>query len=128
MANFAKIGLDNKVIQVVYIDNMDTMDRNGDEIEAIGVAYLKRHFGHETWVQTSFNTIGNTHLKGKAPFRGNYAQEGGTFDSDRNIFIPPVIYPSWVLNESFLWEPPVPKPDDNLKYSWNEETTSWVEV
>jgi hypothetical protein len=128
MANFAKIGLDNQVTQVIYIDNIDAMNRNGEEVEAIGVAYLKKHFGHETWVQTSFNTFGNQHLAGKAPFRGNYAQVGGTYDTVKEVFIPPVIFPSWILNDNYLWEPPYPKPNDGLKYRWDEPTTSWVAV
>ena len=34
-----------------------------------------------------------------------------------------------VLDENTcLWNPPTPAPNDGKMYSWNEETTSWVEV
>jgi len=35
-------------------------------------------------------------------------------------------YPSWTWDSSKgIWEPPVEKPDDDLKYYWNEETLTW---
>jgi len=33
--------------------------------------------------------------------------------------------PSWTLNENLMWVAPVPVPDENLPYLWNEETLSW---
>ena len=45
---------------------------------------------------------------------------------DRDAFIPPKPFDSWVLNEtSCLWEAPVAYPDDGQQYTWNEETTNW---
>lgn len=39
------------------------------------------------------------------------------------------IYPSWVFCEPCCcYEPPIPMPDDNKKYRWDEPTISWVEV
>lgn len=36
-------------------------------------------------------------------------------------------YPSWVGNEETMtWTAPVPYPDDNQFYRWDEPTTSWV--
>jgi hypothetical protein len=36
-------------------------------------------------------------------------------------------FASWTLDEAtLLWSAPTPKPDDGLKYRWNEETLSWV--
>ena len=38
-------------------------------------------------------------------------------------------YASWVFNEETCsFDPPTPYPDDGNSYSWDEETTSWVEV
>lgn len=82
-----------------------------------------------TWVQTSYNTHGGQHTLGNTPLRKNYAGIGYTYDSTRDAFYTPQPYPSWTLNETTcLWEPPVSRPSDNKLYTWNEDTTSWVEV
>jgi hypothetical protein len=60
-------------------------------------------------------------------FRKNYGGVGSTYDAQRDAFIPPKPYPSWILNENTcLWEPPVPIPTDDQRYKWDEPTTSWV--
>lgn len=49
-----------------------------------------------------------------------------TYDKSRDAFIPPKLYPSWVLNEdTCLWDAPVAMPDDGQRYIWNEENTNW---
>ena len=59
-------------------------------------------------------------------FRKNYAGVGFTYDETRDAFIPPQPYPSWTLNElSCLWESPIPYPNDEQIYNWNEETQTW---
>ena len=71
-----------------------------------------------TWVQTSYNTRGGKH----------YDQDGNgyTFDSDKDAFYSPKLYPSWTLNDATCqWEPPVAYPSDGERYEWNEETTAW---
>ena len=58
--------------------------------------------------------------------RKNYAGIGFSYDSTRDAFIPPQLYPSWTLNEdTCLWECPVAYPDDGNMYNWNEETQTW---
>ena len=60
-------------------------------------------------------------------FRKNYAGIGYTYDDQRDAFIPPQPFPSWVLNEeTCLWDAPVSRPDDGKLYNWDEATTSWV--
>jgi len=79
--------------------------------------------------RTSYNTRGGVHVLNSTPFRKNYAGVGFTYDRERDAFISPKPYDSWVLNEeSCLWEAPVPRPDDGNDYEWDEETTSWVVV
>lgn len=79
--------------------------------------------------QTSYNTRGGVHLLGGTPLRKNFAGIGFTFDLNRDAFIPPKDYPSWVLNEdSCLWQAPTPMPDDGKRYKWDEPTLAWVEV
>ena len=124
MAHFAKIDQFNKVTQVIVVDNKDTSDAAGVEKEYIGAAFCERLFGG-TWKQTSYN--GN--------FRKNYAGIGYTYDADRDAFIPPKPFASWVLNElTAQWQAPVAMPADAgtgeppKRYTWNEATTSWDAV
>jgi len=77
------------------------------------------------WIQTSYNTYGGWHPEGR-PLRKNYAGIGYTYDRVLDAFIPPKRYASWVLNEETgLWNPPIPCPQDDNKYRWNESTLSW---
>jgi hypothetical protein len=133
MANFAKIGLDNIVLDVQLIDTINNMTPEGVEDETVGCAYLAKLLAHETWLQTSFNTRGGVHLQGGTPFRKNYAEVGGYYDSSRDAFIPAKPYPSWVLDEdTCMWEPPVAVPqeaiDGTAEYRWDEETVNWVVI
>jgi len=83
----------------------------------------------DVYKQTSYNTHGGVHALGGTPLRKNYAGIGYTYDAGRDAFIPPRPYASWVLNETTcLWDAPVAYPDDGKRYSWDEATTSWVEV
>lgn len=97
--------------------------------------YSKSIDDPERWVQTSYNTRGGVHYgdngqpDGKPPLRKNYAGIGYTYDQQRDVFIPPKPFPSWVLNEqSCLWEPPTPRPQDGKRYRWDEATQSWIEI
>jgi len=79
--------------------------------------------------RTSYNTHGGVHALSGTPFRKNYAGVGFTYDRERDAFIPPKPYDSWVLNETTcLWDAPVAYPNDGNNYEWDEETTSWVLV
>lgn len=61
-------------------------------------------------------------------FRKNPAVIGGTYNSDKDIFLHPQPWESWTLDENDNWQPPLPKPvKDGFTYVWNEETTSWDE-
>lgn len=90
------------------------------------------------WIQTSYNTRGGVHYdpatgepsadQSKA-LRKNYAGIGYTYDAQRDAFIPPKPFASWVLNEdTCLWDAPVAMPTDGKRYNWDEATTSWVEI
>lgn len=117
MAHFAEIGLDNTVLRVIVVHNNDCL-LDGVETESVGAEFCRSHFGG-TWVQTSYN--GN--------IRKNYAGVGYTYDSQRDAFIAPKPYDSWVLNEQTCsWEAPTLAPNDGKIYLWDEATTSWVET
>ena len=80
------------------------------------------------WMQTSYNTRGGVHILGGVPFRKNYAGIGYTYDSERDAFIPPQPYASWVLDEdTCLWNAPCAAPDDGKPYEW-VEPSGWSEV
>jgi len=126
MASFAKIGLNGKVIDVQSVVNEVLHDANGVEQESIGIDFLTKLTGWAIWKQTSYNTHGGVHNNNGTPFRKNHAGIGYTYDEDRDAFIPPKTFNSWILNETTcLWNAPVTYPTDNKKYTWNELTLSW---
>lgn len=100
------------------VGNPDCIDDNGQESETVGIAFCQSLFGADTvWVQTSYN--GN--------MRNKYAGIGDTYDAQRDAFLSPKPYPSWVLNENTLqWEAPIPMPDDGQEYRWDEDAGDWV--
>lgn len=127
MAHFARIK--NGVVDFVTVGRDEDENRE-DELAHDGYIYRR----------TSYNTRGGVHYgpdgqpsanQSKA-FRKNYAGLGYIYDADRDAFIPPKPFASWVLNEqSCLWDAPVPKPADASRektYTWDEATTSWIEV
>ena len=113
MSHFAKI-VDGKVVSVIVAEKefFDTFVDNSPG----------------QWVQTSYNTIGNKHTQGGTPLRGNFAGIGYTYDAEKDVFIAPKPFASWVLSADYLWEAPVAMPTDGKGYTWNEATGAWDEV
>jgi hypothetical protein len=120
MAHFAQLDQNNVVVQVIVVDNKDTQTELGIESEEVGIAFCKSLFGENTkWVQTSFNSS----------FRGCFAGVGSTYDSRTDTFLPPKPYQSWQFdNKQLKWVAPVPKPDGEGVYMWDESVTNWVET
>lgn len=117
MAHFALLDENNNVVAVFVgrddDDEQELTARTGD-----------------TYKKTSYNTFAGYHKLGGTPFRKNYAGIGYVYDPERDAFIPPKPYPSWVLNDwACIWEPPVPFPSDygapGVSYRWDEDTISW---
>ena len=130
MASFAKIGLNNKVIEVLSVNNEVLKDSNGIEQEINGIDFLTKLTGYPLWKQTSYNTLGGIHSSNGTPLRKNHAGIGYTYDEDRDAFIPPKPFNSWILNEdTCLWNTPINKPTDELEeneyYCWNESIINW---
>ena len=121
MAHFAKLGKGNIVEKVEVISN------DIATTEQAGVDFINNLYNtNDIWKQTSYNTFGGVHKLGGTPFRKNYAQVGGKYDSSKDAFIHIKPYASWILNETTcLWEAPIPYPDDGKIYLWNEETQQW---
>jgi hypothetical protein len=128
MAHFAKLGTGNIVEQVISINNTVITDANGVEQEQLGIDFINQLYNtNNTWKQTSYNTHGGVHDNGGTPFRKNYAGIGYTYDSQRDAFVPPKPYNSWILNEETCnWNAPIAYPNDGQRYTWNEETQSWT--
>ena len=120
MAHFAKLGVGNIVEQVIVVSNDIAIT------EQAGVDFINKLYNtRDVWKQTSYNNN----------IRKNYAGIGYQYDQQRDAFIPPKPFNSWILNENTCrWESPVAMPttelEDNKYYSWNESTLTWdiVEV
>ncbi len=122
MAHYAFLDKNNIVTEVIVGKNEGEEGINWEE-----------HYGNfrkQTCKRTSYNTSAGIHLSGGTPFRKNYAAIGDTYDSQRNAFIPPKPFNSWILNEdTCLWNAPIPVPTETLEenqyYSWNESILNW---
>ncbi len=99
MSHFAKIDTDNIVTEII------AADQNFIDSGAVGDSSL--------WIETGDN------------FRGRFAGIGFTYDKVNDVFIQPQPYPSWILDANFDWQPPIPCPDDDKFYNWNEDTQAW---
>jgi hypothetical protein len=120
MSHFAKV--ENGTVTQVIVAEQDVIDTG--------------MFG-SGWIQTSYNTRGGVHYNPETnepsedqsrALRKNYAGVGYTYDSERDAFIPPQPYASWVLDDaSCLWTAPIVMPSDDKQYNWDEATQSWVE-
>jgi hypothetical protein len=103
MAWYAKIANDI-VIEITYL--IDTKDSD----------WLYREYGGE-WIRAAEN----------GELRKHFPAIGYLYNKKLDAFIPPQPYQSWILNEeTCLWGPPIPYPDDGSQYGWDESTTSWV--
>jgi len=112
MSHFAKV--ENGVVTQVIVIEQDVLNLG--------------HWGDPaSWVQTSYNTSGGQHPEGR-PLHKNYAGIGYTWDGTG--FAPPQPFPSWTKNaDTYLWEAPTPMPVvEGKMFTWDEPTTSWVEV
>jgi len=121
MAHFAQLDENNKVIAVNVIGDVDCIDENGNESEAVGIAFCKKLWGDDTiWKQTSYNNN----------IRKNYAEIDGYYNPDKDTFIKRQPYPSWTKDENDDWQPPIAMPDITppegrvltKAFIWNEDT------
>jgi hypothetical protein len=107
MAHFAQIDNDNKVTQVLVVDN--SQEHRGEAFLAGDLRLGGR------WIQTSYNHN----------FRKQFAGVGFTYDEEGDVFVTPQPYPSWTLDANFDWQPPVEVPEDGL-WNWDESTLNWI--
>ena len=121
MSHFAEVDANN-IVQRVIVISQENIDSG--------------NWGSPSrWVQTSYNTRGGKHYDqdgvedSGVALRYNYAGAGYTYDEIRDSFISPKPYTSWTLAEATChWKAPVAYPSDDKMYSWDEDTTNWVEM
>jgi hypothetical protein len=113
MAHYAFLDENNIVTEVIVgIDETET-------IEGLDTETWYGNFRGQVCKRTSYN--GN--------IRKNYAGLGYTYDEERDAFIAPKPFESWILDEEkCVWKAPIPYPTDEKVYDWDESTTSWIEV
>jgi hypothetical protein len=115
MKYFAEIDENNMVINIILVNDEDCLDENEKESEVVGAEFCKNLLGG-VWKQTYYD----------ANFRKNFAGIGYTYDEKLDAFIPPQLYSKWILNEETAqWESPIPPPDNENPYFWNDEKGSW---
>jgi len=109
MAHYAFLNENNIVTEVIVGKDETNMSQDWEQFYgAIRNQVCKR---------TSYNNN----------IRKNYAGIGYTYDAERDAFIPPKPYASWLLNEDTCrWTAPVAMPTDGI-YSWDEATLVWIE-
>jgi hypothetical protein len=118
MANFALIK-ENIVIAVIVIDN-EIITNNGIEVEQLGIDFidlLNIDYNYDTIKQTSYNSN----------FRNVYAAIGFTYDSVNDVFISPKPYEDWIL-VNYKWEAPIPYPNDDKQYFWNNNQWNLINI
>lgn len=107
MAHFAQIDENNIVQRVLVVDN---------SLENRGADFLANDLGlGGTWIQTSYNHN----------FRKQFAGIGYIYNKEADVFIAPQPFASWLLDDNYDWQPPIPKPIEGI-YIWDEESLSWV--
>ena len=112
---FAKIE-NNKVVNIIVVNESDCLDNNGVFDETIGAAFCSS-LEEGRWIQSGYEGHPRKHI----------AVIGATYDETRDGYIHEKLFDSWVLNEDTCkWESPVPYPSDGDDYEWNEETINWV--
>lgn len=116
MAHYAKLNENNEILEVISVhDNVITVD--GVQQEQLGIDFLISLTNHNNWVQTFQD----------GSKRKNYATIGGTYNKEKDVFIPLKPYDSWILNEeNYQWNPPIPIPEyDGVYYVWDENLKKW---
>tara|TARA_R100000951_G_C2608879_1_gene170560 strand:- start:507 stop:884 length:378 start_codon:yes stop_codon:yes gene_type:complete len=121
MAHFAKLGTGNKVLKIHVVSN------DVATTEQAGIDFLNNLYNtRDVWKQTSYNTKAGEHLLGGTAFRLNYPSLGWVYLQSIDGFVEPQPYKSWTLNKSTgLYDPPIPRPNDENIYTWNETNQTW---
>jgi len=111
MAHYAFLDKDNTVVDVITgIDETEL-------IEGLSPEIWYGNFRGQMCKRTSYNS----------KIRGTYASIGFSYNAEEDIFVKPKPYPSWIRSGSF-WNAPIPMPEDDKVYTWNESELKWEEI
>lgn len=114
MAIYAILDSDSKVVDVIVGLDVSGKKQTQEYLES----YYSELFGAS--VKMTFKDRSQ---------RKNFAGIGYLFDSERDAFIAPKPFESWVLNEETCeWECTIPYPTDGRMYFWDESILDWTPV
>lgn len=126
MAHYALLDENNIVTKVIV--GRDEVTNDPDAPPEM-INYWEEYYANLTGMtckRTSYNSRGGEHMDGGTCFRKNYAGIGYSYNQEKDAFIPPKPYNSWVLTEyTCQWVAPEPQPNDGQVYIWDENTISW---
>ena len=110
MAHYAFLNSENIVTEVIVGIDENKLIEGKDPETWYG------QFRGQVCKRTSYN--GN--------IRKNYAGIGYVYDAERDAFIAPKPFESWILDEATCqWVAPIDYPSDGLLYKWNEKDLNW---
>lgn len=109
MAHYAFLDEDNIVTEVIVgIDETEL-------IEGLDPETWYSNFRGQKCVRTSYNNN----------IRKQYAGIGYKYDEEADVFISPQPFPSWSLDNNFDWQPPIPMPNNDFLWAWDEDSQEW---
>jgi hypothetical protein len=115
MAYYAFLDENNIVTEVIAgIDETEL-------IEGLDTETWYGNFRGQTCKRTSYNRN----------IRKNFAGVSYFYDEERDAFIAPQPYPSWILNEETCrWNAPKPYPEGvmPIKVYWDEDKVDWAVI
>jgi hypothetical protein len=123
MAHYALLD-ENNIVTAVFTgvdENITQTDLDGTLVGGSSEAWetFYGNFHNKICKRTSYNNN----------YRKNYAGIGYTYDETKDAFIPPKPFNKWVLNkDTCRWESPVPYPNDDKRYVWNDNKGVWEEL
>lgn len=127
MAHYAFLDDNNFVTEVIVgIDETEL-------IEGLEPEIWYSNFRNQKCRRTSYNAIAGkrknpttNQVTNEIGYRKNFAGIGFFYDEILDAFIPPKPFNSWILDEETCqWSAPIPYPNDDLFYIWNEESGEW---
>jgi len=124
MAHYALLNENNIVIQVItgVDENIIQTDVDGTQIGGSSEAW-EEFYASRPWLNAT--SCKRTSYNGN--IRKQYAGIGYTYDPIGDVFIEPQPYASWILDSSYDWQPPVPRPTQGV-WRWNESEQKWDSV
>lgn len=119
MAHFAQVDENNIVVNVIVVPDSNAPDPPSDTSQALGREFIANTLRLPgTWIQCSWGS----------KYRGTYPSPGFIYHPENDIFSGPKPFASWTWDSAeATWVPPIPYPEDDNEYYWNEEDQQWIQ-